>query len=523
MAKARACKALIPGSSPGAASRPHLIYSPNVNFEPVQAPLPRARPDALILLAVCALVSLIGLRIVLGHDRFLDNDELEHLNGAYFISQGETIYGSFFENHPPLLAWALQPIVRSVESPEAMISAARAAILFVQLGILVLTAVIARRLAGGLAACLAPILLLSQSFFYQKTLEIRPDVPGTLFFMLALERMGAPAAGPSARRLILVGIYLCIGGLFTPKLIYAAAGAAISLAIASNWSSPARWRGVFQTLLWIALGGVLVAGLVFAELAREGVLVGFIDDAVVQSLRMTIDHVDWFRRVFISATAKTDAATWILSIAGVGIAFFSSHRDLLTDTQRREVVILIGSAALGISGLFMIKSPLPQYYLCFLPQCLILASWAVSSAVTEIRTRSGVMVAIGALVLALAICAVPPLRYQLVRTNSYQPQIDIINTVRAVTRPDQRVFSCWSGLYLTRLPAYRYFFLNSDVQRLLDPVEMERELLAVLSRTEVATYLHDRNCNELPRSVKLKLRQTFVPHPDSPEVVFVRR
>jgi hypothetical protein len=489
----------------------------------VKVQLNRNRPEALILLALCVLVSLLGLRIAFGQDRFLDPDELEHLNGAFFISQGETIYGSFFENHPPLLVWALQPIVRMNESPGAMIESARIAILFVQLGILALVFAIARRLAGGLAGIVAPILLLAQSFFYGKTLEVRPDVPGTLFFMLALERMGAPAAESGSRRLVLIGAYLSIGGLFTPKLIYAAAGAALALAIARHWKSETRWRSMLQSLLWIALGGTLVAALVSAELARQGLFTGFFEDAVLQSFRMTIDNVDWFRQVFIHATANTDAATWVLSIIGLGVALYSNHRGWLTDARRCEAAILIGSAAFGIAGLFAIEAPLPQYYLSFIPQCLILASWAISSGVGGIRARGGVWAASAALVLALAICLTLPLQYQLKRIDTYERQLDIINTVRAVTRPDQRVFSCWSGLYLTRLPAYRYFFLNSDVQRLLDREKMESELLAMLSHVDVATYLHDRNCNELPRSVKLMLRETFVPHPDFPKHIYVRR
>ncbi len=486
-------------------------------------PLPRDRPDALILLALCVLMALLGLRIAFGLDRFLDPDELEHLNGAFFISQGETIYGSFFENHPPLLVWALQPIVRLYDSPAEIIASARVAILLVQIGILALAAVMARRLAGGLAGALAPVLLLAQSFFYQKTLEVRPDVPGAFFFMLALERMGASASQPGARRLILIGAYLSIGGLFTPKLIYAAAGGAFALAIASHWRSPTRWRGIFQSLLWIALGGGLVAGLVAAELARQGLFMAFIEDALLQSLRMTIDNVDWFRLVFIRATASTDAVTWILSAFGLGVALYSNRRGLLSESRRREAAILIGSAAFGIGGLFLIEAPLPQYYLCFIPQCLILASWAISSAVMGVRERGGVGAAGATLGVALALSTAMPLRYQLLRSDTYQRQLDIINTVRAVTRPDQRVFSCWNGLYLTRLPAYRYFFLNSDVQRLLDRDQLERELLAMLSHVEVSTYLHDRNCNELPRSVKIRLRETFEPHPDFPEDIYLRR
>lgn len=341
--------------------------------------------------------------------------------------------------------------------------------------------------------------------------------------MLALERMGAPAGERLTRRWVLIGAYLCIAGLFTPKLIYAAAGGAIAVAVATHWSSSTRWRAALQTLLWIGFGGAIVATAVSAELARQGLFAGFIEDAVVQSLRMTIDDAGWFRAGFIAATARTDAAAWCLSILGVGIALRLLLRNGLADTRAREIVILVASASAGLLGLFLIEAPLPQYFLCFIPQCLIFASWGISSVVTEIRSRGTIWMASGALGLILCLALYLPVQNQLDHAITHQSQLEIIDTVRAATKPDQRVFACWSGLYLTRLPAYRYFFLNSDVQRLLDPVQMERDLHAVLSRADVAIYLHDRNCNELPNRVKLRLKRTFTPHPDFPKNIFVRR
>jgi hypothetical protein len=88
-------------------------------------------------------------------------------------------------------------------------------------------------------------------------------------------------------------------------------------------------------------------------------------------------------------------------------------------------------------------------------------------------------------------------------------EIDILREVLAVTKPGDRVFDCWTGLYLTRLPAYRYFFLNADVQRLLEPRRMEEDLLRMLDDPEVTAVILDDFVLELPISVQNKIRRDF--------------
>ncbi len=88
-------------------------------------------------------------------------------------------------------------------------------------------------------------------------------------------------------------------------------------------------------------------------------------------------------------------------------------------------------------------------------------------------------------------------------------EIDIMREVLAVTKPGDRVFDCWTGLYLTRLPAYRYFFLNADVQRLLDARQMEEDLLRALDDPGVTAVILDDFVLELPISVQNKIRLDF--------------
>ena len=62
-------------------------------------------------------------------------------------------------------------------------------------------------------------------------------------------------------------------------------------------------------------------------------------------------------------------------------------------------------------------------------------------------------------------------------TPSMDPQLRVLEQVLAVSAPGDRVFDCFSGLYLTRLHAHRYFYLNGDLQRLFTPEELERSIL----------------------------------------------
>jgi hypothetical protein len=76
-------------------------------------------------ISVPLLVVSLALLLRTAEARFIDKDELEHLNAASFIAQGETLYVSFFENHPPLTPLVLQPIVRSSDDPEVVIARGR--------------------------------------------------------------------------------------------------------------------------------------------------------------------------------------------------------------------------------------------------------------------------------------------------------------------------------------------------------------------------------------------------------------
>lgn len=473
----------------------------------------------LLLAAVAILVAWVGFRAALTTERFLDADELVHLNAAYFVSQGETIYVDFFENHPPLTALVLQPVVRSAGSAKVLIDRGRVLVFVLGLGILLAVADLAHRVGGTLAAWTAPALLAGHTFFFQKTLEIRPDVPALLLFCLALCALARGVGIRSWGWPFLAGALLCGAGLFTPKVIYAAGGASLAAALAAGASSSRGWRSGAQFFAWIALGGAAVAGLAFGEMARQGILEGFFADAVVQSLRIAIDDPGRFRWLYLKTTARVDGALWAVSAAGVLIvAWRRSPRP-----ARGELWILAGSFLAGGLGLFLISAPMRQVFLPLLPASAVAGSLGLVAGARALAARYGSPAAAGALLMALLAIAAAPLSHLARTTPSMDRQLRILERVLEVSEPGDRVFDCFSGLYLTRLHAHRYFYLNTDIQRLFAPEDLERSVLRALEAPDVRLVLMDRDCRRLPTPVQRSIRSSFAPLQGGSGFIWVRK
>jgi 4-amino-4-deoxy-L-arabinose transferase-like glycosyltransferase len=174
------------------------------------------RFTALILGAsVPLLLIALAFQFSTASTRFIDQDELEHLNAASFIAQGETLYVSFFENHPPLTPLVLQPIVRSSDDPAVVIARGRMLSLVLSFGILLSVAWIAYQLAGPGAAVLAPLFLITHLFFFEKSFEVRPDIPSTLMLVMGIAAMMRGQRLGSARWFAAAGAVLAIGGSAT--------------------------------------------------------------------------------------------------------------------------------------------------------------------------------------------------------------------------------------------------------------------------------------------------------------------
>jgi hypothetical protein len=112
------------------------------------------------------------------------------------------------------------------------------------------------------------------------------------------------------------------------------------------------------------------------------------------------------------------------------------------------------------------------------------------------------------MVALVLVATVRPVRAAFEPRQSMDAQLRTIHTVIALTDRDDRVLDVGSGLYLTRLPAYRYFYLNSDVVRLLPEEKLTREVLAALQNPRIKVVLGDSG---LPRPIVDFVRAHFAP------------
>ncbi len=466
-------------------------------------------PHAVCVAVLAALVALLALQ---SGRRFLDEDELEHLNSAYFVSRGETIYGSFFENHPPLTAAMLQPVVRGTEDPETMILRSRWLMLVLSVATLAVVGVVAWPLGGWLTSLLAAVLLVSNVFFFQKAIEVRPDVPALLCLVSGLAILPLAVSSGRWRAPFAAGALLCMSALFTPKTVFAAGGA-VSGACVAAWAgaSTGRFRATIGVLARTGIGAAAVAAVAAGIMAWRGILSGFMSDVIGTSLRLTIDNPSAFRWFYLKTTVGTNAVAWALAILGTVMLLRGRGEG---GSGRAE--ILSCSLVGGLIGLFVIRVPLRQYFLTFLPQLAVAGAVGAAAVVrlaSEKRSHT-----VGGVVLAAILlgAAVPPIVSLRAETETMGAQLDAIDEVRKVTSRDDRVLDCWSGLYLTRLPAYRYFYLNSDVRRLLPPGQLERDLTRVLQDPRVRVVIFDDECAKLPAAVTQSIDEQFSPIPDFP-------
>jgi hypothetical protein len=476
------------------------------------------KPDApvaghrtVIVLCGIVLLLLFCFCLILSLRRSLDADELEHLNAAFFMSRGQTMYGTFFENHPPLTAVILQPIVKTFNAPEAMIGWARALMLALTSGVLVVVAKTASPVGGLKASLFSAIWLLSNTFFVHKGIEIRPDVPAALFLALGLLLM--TRGGSRSSWMLASGIMMGIAGLFTPKVIYASVGAVIGVCISANGANRLeKIRECFRRLLLIAAGAAIPAGIAALEMARQGVLSGFIRDVIDTSLKMKVDDPAFFRRLFTEMTLRENTVSWILTAVGMAV-LFRKRRSLPTGFFEVIACSFLG----GIAGLLTIQAPMRQYFLTFLAPAAVAGSAGMALFGDSAAKRMGSAWAAAVTAVLLLLMGMWPIsRLFPAEAETMDPQLKIIRRVIQNTSPEDRVMDCWTGLYLTRLPAYRYFYLNSDVQRLLPQEKLEADLLEVLADQRTKVVIQDGHFQKLPRQVLENVQNAFTQDTEFP-------
>jgi hypothetical protein len=354
---------------------------------------PRSLP--LYLTAFILILIAYGLRLWLLKVRFFDPDEFQHLHSAWYISKGMLPYRDYFEHHTPLLHLLLAPffvffkVDTDANDAIAFLFFARRWMWVFTGIILVLAFWLGKIWRDERIACVGTLFLANTIFFFQKTLEIRPDLLAVIFWlgcliMLVRAIQSDDAEGRKIRWLFAgSGAFLGIGILCTQKLLFALPG--MTVVVAWYLLDP-RSHGTFQVrfrnLLFQFSGFCSPILLMLLYFLLRGALNEFIEYTLLLNLQWKERFTPYrFLRLLVWQNP------FLVAFGTVGLI-----RTLVVlfrrDTFRRGEFILVLNTIGLIVGLFLMPVPYRQYYLLFLPLVAILAGTLLVEAV-DILTELG--------------------------------------------------------------------------------------------------------------------------------------
>ena len=331
--------------------------------------------------------------------RYFDSDELIHLHSSWSVFQGALPYKDFFEHHGPILYYLLAPLFYLCGNVN-IIFISRGLMLLLTIGIIYLIFRMGGKIFNHLTACLASLWLSYNFMFLAKTLEVRPDVPAILFFLLGLIFLLDIQVRSRKRSYFISGIFFSLALLTTQKMVFLLGGIGILLVIGLVMK-----RYPVNRIIIMVLGFLLPIGLCLVFFASQKGMEEFLYRTIGMALR-------WKRRksafLYLKALAYHNPGFIFWSIWGFcgAILKLVKSRDLF---QPYSVVVFPLLTA-GI-GLMIIPLPNPQYYALFIPLMSLLAAWSLLNFLGWLAGTHGFKRVLGGL---LVVIPVPLFSYGLV-------------------------------------------------------------------------------------------------------------
>jgi len=217
--------------------------------------------ERLVLAALFAVALALRLYYVFHHD--FDSDEWQHLHVVWAWTRGLLQYRDVFDNHMPLFHMLSAPLLARIGETPAILYDMRLAMIPFVLVTVWGTYLIGRRLLGRRAGLRAAALLGLIPNFLSRSIEYRPDILQTMFWILALSVLLGGRI--HWRRCLASGLLLGLaaGSSLKSILLLAALGiAALALPLAIG-----RRPAPVPPLRWIACISAGLAGLVIPPVA----------------------------------------------------------------------------------------------------------------------------------------------------------------------------------------------------------------------------------------------------------------
>lgn len=396
--------------------------------------------------------------------KWIDEDEFAHLHAAWLVSQGQLPYRDFFYFYSPVILLLLGPILLLGQS-FVTVYAARLLMLLVSLATLGLIFLLGKSLRNARVGALAVLTAAVLPVWLEKAVEIRPDNPALLFYLVGLILAVAGWRQRNQKMLIGSGAMLGLAAITILKMAFGA----LALGFVFFMLLFKERKSVFRLALWWAAGfaGVFLAfGLVLFAFGvlSEGIY------SIFQLPREVFSAYGWqfyqpnvgfehnnpalFGGFGKNISYLTNVLVWGMAL--FWLALLGVLRGFGKAESRHELVIFIGPPVtlFGAAIIFLYNMSLLQYFLPLVP--LIAISFADFSLTVfdwlkvNFRPLAYVGFALLLLVFYAAFWKVAPRKYI---WRESLVDLELLKDISAISQPDDPWFDM-TGRALFRPDGY---------------------------------------------------------------------
>jgi len=361
-----------------------------------------------------ALAALLLLIFSWSMHKEFDHDELEVIHTSWKIYQGEEIYVNFFQHHHPLLYYLLVPLIALNGEQVSTLVIARAILYILYLSILAVTYLLAKKLFNSTTAIISLILLSTSLMYTKNAIEVRPDVPQTLFCLISLYFLFAFLNKTRMRDLVLCGFTAGIALLFLQKAaIFLFLGTVILL------KELYRKKVVFRDLLICLVACFLPLGLYLLYLQLNQQLGSYFFFNWIFNAHFLDREYPWQT---LWTSYQENPLLWAFFILELCFC-------LKTRSQSQLRWIAVGTLVFIIAT----KKPHQQYFIPLMPLIAILSAHAIQSF---FRQNKKAIAAVLFLAVFYPFLVFANGAFEL----SNEGQLQKINYVLSVTKPSDYVY-----------------------------------------------------------------------------------
>lgn len=357
-----------------------------------------------VLLSVVVLNSL---------NRWFDHDEFGSIHTSWKILQGEEIYVDFFHHKHPFFYYLLTPVIAVLGENTTTIVAIRVLVFILLLLILFVTHNLSVKVFNKETGIISLILLSTTYIFFTKTIEIRPDVPQTLFGLLSILLLLTFFGNRSLKCLILSSLFSGISFLFLQKTLF----------------------------LIVLIGGLLLIGVYKRNIySRDFLLYLSVFFLTIAPYYLYLFYTDSLHHYFVfnwtlnarflhepipfkklQTNFTLNLILWFFYLAG--LIFFMKTPD-----QRRTAFLSLG---LLVSG-FFVGAPNTQNFMMSMPLIAAISAYTIYSIFQNSKNLLAVM---------LVLSIVVPAFYLLKLTKfTNAAQLKKVDYVLSITEPEDFVY-----------------------------------------------------------------------------------